>query len=34
MNGQGGEDVEDQSPAGGGGVELFVQGAEPDLAAA
>jgi hypothetical protein len=31
--GQGGEDVEDQASTRGGGVELFVQGPEPDLAA-
>src|SRR5689334_18311951 len=31
---QGGEDVEDQPPAGGGGVQVLVQGAEPDAAAA
>jgi hypothetical protein len=31
--GEGGKDVEDQPPAGGGGVELLVQGGEADLAA-
>jgi len=32
--GQGGEDVEDQPPAGGGGVQGLVQRAESDAAAA
>ena len=32
--GQGGEDVEHQAPAGGGGVDRFVQRPEPDIALA
>jgi len=32
--GEGGEDVEDEAAAGGGGVECFVQGPEADAGAA